>query len=86
MDVDVGKPAAPHGLSPQSDPQSIPTLDGWIESLMSCKQLAENDVSRLCDRVRGEKKDNHRDKTDSVLGKRSPTRRIKRTTSGMLLS
>ena len=52
MDVDVGKPAQPHGLSPVSDPQSIPTLDGWIESLMECKQLAESDVARLCDRAR----------------------------------
>ena len=51
MDVDVGKPAQPHGLSPVSDTQSIPTLDGWIESLMNCKQLAESDVLRLCDRV-----------------------------------
>ncbi len=51
MDVDVGKPAQPHGLSPVTDAQSIPTLDGWIESLMDCKQLAEADVSRLCDRV-----------------------------------
>lgn len=51
MDVDVGKPAQPHGLSPATDPQSIPTLDGWIESLMDCKQLAESDVARLCDRV-----------------------------------
>lgn len=51
MDVDVGKPAQPHGLSPVTDSQSIPTLDGWIESLMDCKQLAESDVSRLCDRV-----------------------------------
>jgi hypothetical protein len=51
MDVDVGKPAQPHGLSPATDTQSIPTLDGWIESLMDCKQLSENDVSRLCDRV-----------------------------------
>ena len=51
MDVDVGKPAQPHGLSPVTDTQSIPTLDGWIESLMNCKQLAESDVLRLCDRV-----------------------------------
>jgi len=51
MDVDVPKPAQPHGLSPVSDPGSIPTLDGWIENLMNCKQLAEVDVSRLCDRV-----------------------------------
>jgi hypothetical protein len=26
-------------------------LDGWIESLMSCKQLAEVDVQRLCEKV-----------------------------------
>ena len=51
MDLDVGKPTQPHGLSPVTDPGSIPTLGGWIESLMNCKQLAENDVSRLCDRV-----------------------------------
>lgn len=31
---------------------SIPTLDGWIDNLMNCKQLAENDVQRLCDKVR----------------------------------
>jgi serine/threonine-protein phosphatase 2A catalytic subunit len=36
-----------------SEPASIPTLDGWIESLMSCKQLAEADVARLCDKVIG---------------------------------
>ena len=36
---------------PPSEPASIPTLDGWIESLMNCKQLAESDVQRLCDKV-----------------------------------
>ena len=51
MDVDVGKLPEPHRLSPATEPQSIPTLDGWIENLMNCKQLAENDVQRLCDRV-----------------------------------
>lgn len=51
MDVDVGKVPEPHQLPPTSEPASISTLDGWIESLMSCKQLAENDVQRLCDRV-----------------------------------
>lgn len=51
MDVDVPKETQPHGLSPTTDPGSIPTLDGWIENLMNCKQLAENDVQRLCDRV-----------------------------------
>ena len=27
-------------------------LDAWIESLSQCKQLPENDVKRLCDKVR----------------------------------
>ena len=49
---DVGKAPEPHQLSPLQEPASIPTLDGWIEGLMNCKQLAENDVQRLCDRVR----------------------------------
>ena len=51
MDVDISKLPEPHRLSPATEPASIPTLDGWIESLMNCKQLAENDVQRLCDRV-----------------------------------
>ena len=51
MDLDIGKTPEPHRLSPATDQNSIPTLDGWIESLMSCKQLAETDVQRLCDRV-----------------------------------
>lgn len=51
MDVDVSKPSEPHRLSLTTDSGSIPTLDGWIESLMNCKQLSEADVSRLCDRV-----------------------------------
>jgi hypothetical protein len=36
---------------PVTEPTTIPTLDGWIESLMTCKQLAESDVQRLCDKV-----------------------------------
>lgn len=48
----TGKGPEPNRLSPVSEPASIPTLDGWIESLMNCKQLAESDVQRLCDRVR----------------------------------
>lgn len=53
MDIDLGKIPEPPKLSPAAEPASIPTLDGWIESLMNCKQLAENDVQRLCDRVCG---------------------------------
>jgi hypothetical protein len=52
MEIDTARSPEPHLLSPTSDPGSIPTLDGWIESLMTCKQLAEEDVRRLCDRVR----------------------------------
>lgn len=33
------------------DPPNIGTLDGWIESLMACKQLSEADVQRLCEKV-----------------------------------
>lgn len=44
---------APADVSPvQNEPATIPTLDGWIESLMKCKQLAEADVQRLCEKVR----------------------------------
>ena len=48
---DVGR--VPEGLpsAPSLEPTTIPTLDGWIESLMSCKQLAESDVQRLCEKV-----------------------------------
>ncbi|KAK4041719.1 hypothetical protein C8A01DRAFT_45153 [Parachaetomium inaequale] len=38
--------------SSNSEPATIPTLDGWIESLMQCKQLAEADVQRLCEKAR----------------------------------
>ena len=64
MDVDIGKLPEPHRLSPATEPASIPTLDGWIESLMNCKQLAENDVQRLCDRVRSKVS---RDKVANLL-------------------
>lgn len=48
---DVGR--APADVSPAQnlEPTTVPTLDGWIESLMNCKQLAEADVQRLCDKV-----------------------------------
>jgi serine/threonine-protein phosphatase 2A catalytic subunit len=52
MEIDSGRSPEPHGLAIGQDAQSIPTLDGWIESLMTCKQLPESDVQRLCDRVR----------------------------------
>ncbi|KFY13253.1 hypothetical protein V491_06475 [Pseudogymnoascus sp. VKM F-3775] len=49
---DVGRVVEPTRLSPVSEPTSISTLDGWIESLMACKQLAEVDVQRLCEKAR----------------------------------
>ncbi|KFZ19654.1 hypothetical protein V502_03520 [Pseudogymnoascus sp. VKM F-4520 (FW-2644)] len=49
---DVGRVVEPTRLSPVSEPTSISTLDGWIESLMTCKQLAEVDVQRLCEKAR----------------------------------
>jgi hypothetical protein len=54
MDVDpiVGKIPESHQMSAAAlEPTTIPTLDGWIESLMTCKQLAEPDVQRLCEKV-----------------------------------
>jgi hypothetical protein len=48
---DVGR--VPEAASlPTLEPATVPTLDGWIESLMKCKQLPEADVQRLCEKVR----------------------------------
>lgn len=48
---DVGR--VPADLTPANmEPATIPTVDGWIESLMNCERLAEADVQRLCDKVR----------------------------------
>jgi len=49
---DVGR--APEGVSSAfiSEVKDAPMVDGWIESLMSCKQLAESDVQKLCEKVR----------------------------------
>ncbi|KAI1491477.1 serine/threonine-protein phosphatase pp2a catalytic subunit [Biscogniauxia mediterranea] len=49
---DVGRVPSELAPMPASEPTTIPTLDGWIESLMSCKQLAESDVQRLCEKAR----------------------------------
>lgn len=49
---DVGRVPTDLAPAPPTEPTTIPTLDGWIESLMSCKQLAESDVQRLCEKVR----------------------------------
>lgn len=49
---DVGRVPTDLPVAPPLEPTTIPTLDGWIEALMSCKQLAESDVQRLCEKVR----------------------------------
>jgi serine/threonine-protein phosphatase 2A catalytic subunit len=49
-DVKIAEPMQLSSV-PLTEPASIPTLDGWIESLMNCKQLAESDVQRLCEKV-----------------------------------
>jgi serine/threonine-protein phosphatase 2A catalytic subunit len=52
---DVTKLPSPEHLISQpayADPPTHSTLDGWIEKLMSCKQLTEEDVQRLCDKAR----------------------------------
>ena len=82
MDVDVSKPSEPHRLSLTTDTGSIPTLDGWIESLMNCKQLSEADVSRLCDRVC--KLERRYRQLLTHLGERSAARRVQCTASGEL--
>lgn len=48
---DVGRVPAEVSSMPTLEPATVPTVDGWIESLMNCKQLAELDVQRLCDKV-----------------------------------
>lgn len=49
---DVGGNKVEHTLGASIDPPSINCLDGWIESLMTCKQLSEEDVRRLCEKAR----------------------------------
>lgn len=48
---DVGRVPTDLAPAPPTEPTTIPSVDGWIESLMSCKQLAESDVQRLCEKV-----------------------------------
>lgn len=49
---DVGR--VPADLAPAAAAAPPPTgeVDNWIENLMNCKQLAESDVQRLCEKVR----------------------------------
>ena len=32
--------------------RSVSTIDGWIEKLMTCKHLTEQEVTELCEKVR----------------------------------
>lgn len=48
---DVGRVPTDLAPAPPAEPTTISSIDGWIESLMSCKQLAESDVQRLCEKV-----------------------------------
>lgn len=48
---DVGK-SPPASAIAIVDSSSFNQLDGWIETLMQCKQLSELDVQRLCEKVR----------------------------------
>ena len=41
-----------HTLGGSFEPPSTGNLDGWIENLMQCKQLSEEDVRRLCEKAR----------------------------------
>lgn len=66
---DVGRVVEPTRLSPVSEPTSISTLDGWIESLMACKQLAEVDVQRLCEKVSSDYLSTNARKQRTYLGK-----------------
>lgn len=47
---DVGK-SPPASAIAIADSSSFNQLDGWIETLMQCKQLSELDVQRLCEKV-----------------------------------
>lgn len=44
----VSAPMSP----PAYPPAAVSDLDGWIETLRSCRPLAETDVERLCEKVR----------------------------------
>ena len=38
-----------------SEKTALKELDGWIEQLMECKQLAETHVKTLCEKVSDKK-------------------------------
>ena len=80
---DVGKTPEPTDIPAVVEAPSIPTLDGWIENLMSCKQLSEGDVQKLCDKV-GCSMELYlqNSSANTASGKRSARCRRKRTASG----
>lgn len=93
MDLDVGKTPPPAYVSNLRDSSSINELDGWIETLMTCKQLSEDNVQRLCEKVSHSMCPNILGKGEGGLtcqmadprpyvGSRDFTRRVKRPTSG----
>ena len=51
MAMNISPSTAGAPLSAASPPLDVRDLDSWVESLMQCKQLSENDVKRLCDKV-----------------------------------
>jgi serine/threonine-protein phosphatase 2A catalytic subunit len=48
---DVKMPELHQTPQPPLEPPSVPVLDSWIGSLLNCKQLSEQEVQRLCDKV-----------------------------------
>jgi hypothetical protein len=51
--------SSPRGESTTAPLQSTGgEVDGWIEILSKCKQLPEDDVKRLCDKVTQRSKEN----------------------------
>lgn len=49
---DVSKGPEPGDLPAPVEAPSTSTLDGWIENLMLCRQLKEEDVLKLCEKAR----------------------------------
>lgn len=51
VDAKPSPPPASQLATGKMDPSSMNDIDGWIEGLMECKQLSEQDVQKLCDKV-----------------------------------
>ena len=48
---DVGRIPSEVSAMQNVEPTTIGVIDGWIGGLMDCKQLAESEVQRLCEKV-----------------------------------